>query len=66
MIVALAISTVVCAAGQARWFNPTDGKYRAIDGSPFANRGLRDFATPGDNGTGANDWVLVLEAGRKD
>ncbi len=53
-------------AAQARWFNPTDGNYRAIAGSPFANDGSREFTTPGDNGTGTNDWVLVLEAGRKD
>ena len=45
----------------ARWYNPTDGTYLAIDGSPFANSGLREFTTPGDNGTGTNDWVLVLE-----
>lgn len=49
-------------AASARWYNPTDGKYRAIDGSPFANSGSREFTTPGDNGTGTNDWVLVLEA----
>jgi hypothetical protein len=47
---------------QARWYNPTDGTYRAIEGAPFANRGSREFTTPGDNGTGTNDWVLVLEA----
>ncbi len=45
----------------ARWYNPTSGKFTEIAGSPFANRGSRDFTTPGDNGTGANDWVLVLE-----
>jgi len=45
----------------ARWYNPTDGTYREIDGSPFANSGSRDVTTPGDNGTGTSDWVLVLE-----
>ncbi|MGE3776135.1 MAG: DUF4038 domain-containing protein [Pirellulaceae bacterium] len=55
--------TKLDGAAQACWYNPTDGTYRAIDGSPFANLGLRDFSTPGDNGTGANDWVLVLETG---
>lgn len=49
-------------AAQTRWYNPTDGKYRAIHGSPFTNSGSRGFTTPGDNGTGTNDWVLVLEA----
>lgn len=44
-----------------RWYNPTNGDYIDIPGSPLANAGTRTFATPGDNGTGANDWVLVLE-----
>lgn len=51
-------------AAHARWYNPTNGSYTSIAGSPFANRGSRDFSTPGDNGTGTNDWVLVLEAAR--
>jgi hypothetical protein len=45
----------------ARWYNPTSGSYASIDESPLANSGSRDFTTPGDNGTGANDWILVLE-----
>lgn len=46
-----------------RWYNPTNGTFTAIqDGRPLPNSGRRDFTTPGDNGTGANDWVLVLEA----
>lgn len=45
----------------ARWYNPTNGSYTAIEGSSLANSGSREFRTPGDNGTGANDWVLVLE-----
>jgi hypothetical protein len=50
-------------AGQAqgRWYNPTSGAYTTISGSPFANTGSRSFATPGNNGTGTNDWALVLE-----
>jgi len=47
----------------AQWFNPVSGGYTSIPGSPFANTGTRDFTTPGDNGAGTNDWVLVLEAG---
>jgi len=49
------------AAANACWYNPTNGTYASIAGSPFANSGSRDFTTPGDNGTGTNDWVLVLE-----
>lgn len=45
----------------ARWYNPTNGTYTSIAESPLANSGSRDFTTPGDNGTGTNDWVLVLE-----
>ncbi len=45
----------------ARWFNPTSGVYTTISGSPFANSGSRNFTTPGENGTGNNDWVLVLQ-----
>jgi len=53
--------TRLCAAANARWYNPTNGTYTSIAGSPFANSGSRTFTTPGDNGTGTNDWVLVLE-----
>lgn len=49
-------------AATARWFNPTNGTYTTIAGSPLANSGPRDLTTPGNNGTGTNDWVLVLEA----
>jgi hypothetical protein len=45
---------------RARWFNPTTGAYVEI-GTELANTGSRLFTTPGDNGTGANDWVLVLD-----
>jgi len=46
----------------ARWYNPTTGRAVAVKGSPFANRDIRTFRTPGDNGTTANDWLLVLDA----
>ena len=46
---------------QGRWYNPTSGEYTPISGSPFANTDSRTFTTPGNNGTGTNDWALVLE-----
>jgi hypothetical protein len=46
----------------ASWYDPTNGKYTPIDGSPFPNKGSRKFAAPGNNGLGDGDWVLVLEA----
>lgn len=50
----------------ARWYNPTNGTYLSIPGSPFTNSGHREFITPGDNGTGTNDWVLILETRGKE
>ncbi len=44
----------------AQWYNPTNGTYSDIAGSPLANSGSQTFATPGNNGSGTNDWVLVL------
>lgn len=49
-----------------RWYNPTNGTYTSIAESPLANSGSRDFTTPGDNGTGTNDWLLVLETHGKE
>jgi len=49
----------------ARWFDPTDNAFQAIEGSPFSNQGTHEFAVPGKNGAGDPDWVLVLEAGAR-
>lgn len=46
----------------ARWFDPTNGRYTTVPGSPFPSSGLRPFTPPGNNGSGDPDWVLVLEA----
>ena len=53
--------SIMSGPATARWFNPATGEYTAIDPS-LPNAGLRLFSTPGNNGTGTNDWVLVLEA----
>jgi hypothetical protein len=45
----------------ARWFDPTSGQSRSVDGSPFDNTGKRDFTPPGSNAAGEDDLVLVLE-----
>jgi hypothetical protein len=50
----------------ARWYNPTTGQFTEADGSPFTDdNAVRHLRTPGDNGTGTNDWVLLLHAGGK-
>jgi hypothetical protein len=45
----------------ARWYNPTNGQFSTISGSPFSNSGTRQFTTPGNNGNNSNDWVLILD-----
>jgi Protein of unknown function (DUF4038)/Putative collagen-binding domain of a collagenase len=47
---------------KARWFDPSNNTFSRIDGSPFGNTGTQDFTTPGNNGDGDPDWVLVLES----
>jgi Protein of unknown function (DUF4038)/Putative collagen-binding domain of a collagenase len=46
----------------ASWFDPTTGRSKQIDGSPYPNHGSRRFQPPGRNGAGAPDWVLLLES----
>jgi hypothetical protein len=46
----------------ASWFDPTNNTLSVILGSPFGNTGTQDFTTPGNNGDGDPDWVLVLES----
>jgi hypothetical protein len=46
----------------ARWYDPTNGTYTTVTGSPFSNTGTHNFAPPGNNSTGDPDWVLVLQA----
>jgi Protein of unknown function (DUF4038)/Putative collagen-binding domain of a collagenase/Putative Ig domain len=44
----------------AEWYDPSNGVSTAVSGSPFANSGSMQFAPPGKNHDGDNDWVLVL------
>jgi hypothetical protein len=45
----------------AHWFDPANGTYLPIAGSPFANTGTRTFTPSGNNSDGDGDWILVLE-----
>jgi len=49
---------------EARWYDPSDGTFTKISGSPFPNSGKREFPMPGNNHDGDPDWVLVLEPSR--
>ncbi len=51
------------ATATARWYDPANGTYIQIDGSPFLNGGARIFTPPVTNSGGSGDWVLVLETG---
>ena len=46
----------------ARWYDPTDGRFTAVTGSPFTDSGSRTMTAPASNGAGDADWVLVLQA----
>jgi hypothetical protein len=51
---------------EGRWYDPTNGTWKPIPGSPFENRGSRTFSTPGSNSASASDWVLVFETKKTD
>ena len=53
--------TAMSGLTRARWYNPASAVYTLI--GTFANTGTSSFTPPGDNGTGFNDWVLVLQVG---
>ena len=53
--------TKLSAAAYTRWFDPSDGSYLSVAGSPLPNTGTRSFAPPGANHDGDGGWVLVLE-----
>ena len=46
----------------AQWYDPSNGTYTTITGSPFPNSGSMNFSTPGSNNDGQTDWVLRLTA----
>jgi hypothetical protein len=45
----------------ARWFNPSSGRYTEI-GSSLPTNVQRAFTPPADNGSGFDDWVLLIDA----
>jgi hypothetical protein len=55
--------TQLAATVTAQWYDPTNGTYTTITGSPFANTGTRQFTPPATNNAGDSDWALVLTAG---
>ncbi|HWA85127.1 MAG TPA: DUF4038 domain-containing protein [Opitutus sp.] len=52
--------TLMVGPVRARWFNPATGGY-TLAAASLPNTEPHRFVTPGDNGTGTNDWVLVCD-----
>ena len=46
---------------KVQWFNPTNGQYTNISLPKEINKKQYEFSTLGDNGSGANDWILVVK-----
>jgi poly(3-hydroxybutyrate) depolymerase len=46
---------------RAYWFDPTRDAPSIKDRFNLPNQGQHSLRTPGENGQGANDWVLVLQ-----
>ena len=46
----------------ARWYDPADGRFSVVGGSPFPAAGPRRFDPEPNNGPGSDDWALVLES----
>lgn len=47
---------------RASWYDPGNGTFSTISGSPFPAIGSRSFSPPASNSEGDSDWVLVLES----
>jgi hypothetical protein len=45
----------------AAWYDPSNGVFNVIAGSPFPNSGTQVFTPVGNNQDGDADWVLLLE-----
>jgi hypothetical protein len=46
----------------AQWYDPGNGSYSAVSGSPFSNTGSKTFTPARTNSIGDTDWVLLLKA----
>jgi hypothetical protein len=47
----------------AHWYDPADGRFARVSGSPFPATGSRRLQpTPDPNSSGFDDWVLILES----
>jgi hypothetical protein len=54
--------TKLSSPAHAQWYDPANGTYTTIAGSPFSNTGTRNLTPPAANSAGDKDFVLVLES----
>lgn len=47
---------------RARWYDPTNGAFVNVAGSPLLRSTSQAFTPPGKNSTNTDDWVLLLES----
>ena len=47
---------------RARWYDPSTGSFTRAADSLLPSEGTREFHTPGNNGDGDSDWVLVIDS----
>jgi hypothetical protein len=45
----------------ARWYDPTNGTFTTVSGSPFT-LASHSISAPGNNNAGNSDWALLLQA----
>jgi hypothetical protein len=46
----------------ATWYDPTNGSFQAVKGSPFKATGSYTFSPAGKNAERDTDWVLLLQS----
>jgi hypothetical protein len=44
-----------------QWFDPTNGTYSPVSGSPFANSGTQTFTPATFNSQSDGDWVMLFQ-----
>ena len=55
----------LAAPGTAQWFDPASGNPEGA-AVPVENHGLRSFTSPGQNSDHETDWVLIVNARKKE
>ncbi len=54
--------TKMAGTTRAQWFDPSNGTYSPVSGSPFPHTGTATFTPPGNGSDGYPDWVLLLQS----